>query len=312
MYDGAFDCVGVLDHSGVVAESYAYTYEGAVTITGCAGGTISSTAVGWHQGYGRMHRDDESGSNYAVHRYYDESLGRFMTEDPAGRWHDSSNVGNGNAWIGSAYRNGWDPLGLQSRCCGKGYAIVIHDQQMFSTNVGMPRRIFNVGGNSAAAAAVNRISAAAKKAGYDIKTYTFSSEGGGKKHKARVTPASEDEGARDEAIRAAKTDPCFKGFVFVGHGLNDGRLNLIVNVTGRALGNQVFGAAQLNERLDHQLDFVCVLACGTDRAEGDWGANVGDDGTVVTSPDGMPFVSVPFVTDVGDRADTAVDGIRGR
>jgi hypothetical protein len=29
LYDGAFDCAGVLDHTGAVAESYVHTYEGA-------------------------------------------------------------------------------------------------------------------------------------------------------------------------------------------------------------------------------------------------------------------------------------------
>jgi RHS repeat-associated protein len=85
LYDGAFDCAGVLDHTGAVAESYVHTYEGAVTITNAAGGTIAASAVGWRQGYGRMYRDAESGLLYATHRFYSTALGRFTSEDAQGR-----------------------------------------------------------------------------------------------------------------------------------------------------------------------------------------------------------------------------------
>ncbi len=113
LYDGAFDCVGVLDHTGAVAESYAHTYDGTVSITNGAGQPLTTSAVGWHQSYGRMYRDAESGLLYSVHRYYSPATGRFVTEDPLGRWFDSSGHGNGYSWAGSSYRNGWDPLGLE-------------------------------------------------------------------------------------------------------------------------------------------------------------------------------------------------------
>lgn len=104
----------MLDHAGAVAESYVHTCDGTVTITNAAGGTIGASAIGWHQGYGQMYRDAESGFLYSVYRYYQPATGRFVTEDPLGRWFDSSGHGNGYSWAGSAYRNGWDPLGLET------------------------------------------------------------------------------------------------------------------------------------------------------------------------------------------------------
>jgi len=112
LYDGAYDCIGVLDQTGAVAESYLHTYDGAVTITNAAGGTIPASTVGWRQGYGQMHRDQESGFLYAVHRHYDPATGRPITEDPLGRWFDRGGIGNGYAWCGNSFRNSWDPLGL--------------------------------------------------------------------------------------------------------------------------------------------------------------------------------------------------------
>lgn len=113
LYDGAYDCIGVLDHIGAIAESYAHTYDGAVTITSAAGGAIPTSAVGWQQGYGCMYRDGESGLLYAVHRYYCTTIGRALSEDPMGRWSDCAALGSGYVWLGNRYRNGWDPLGLR-------------------------------------------------------------------------------------------------------------------------------------------------------------------------------------------------------
>jgi len=115
LYDGAYDCVGVLDHTGAVAESYVHAYDGLVTITNAAGGTISTSALGWQQGFGRMYRDAESGLLYAVHRYCSAATGRFLTIDPLGAWFDIDNTGNGFAALANNYRNRWDPLGLESK-----------------------------------------------------------------------------------------------------------------------------------------------------------------------------------------------------
>jgi len=112
LYDGAYDCIGVLDQAGALAESYVHTYDGTVTITNAAGASLAASAVAWHQGYGCMYLDGESGLLYTVHRYYDPGAGRFVTIDPLGQWFDAPHIGNGSTWAANAYRNGWDPLGL--------------------------------------------------------------------------------------------------------------------------------------------------------------------------------------------------------
>ncbi len=114
LYDGAHDCVSVLDHTGAVAESYVHTYDGVVTITNAGGTPIGASAIGWQQGYGGLYRDDETGFLYTVYRYYSPNLGRFVSEDPLGRWIDGANAGNAHAWVGNRYRNGRDRLGLQT------------------------------------------------------------------------------------------------------------------------------------------------------------------------------------------------------
>ncbi len=113
LYDGAYDCGGVLGPTGALAESYVHTYEGIVAITNAAGQSLSTSAVRWQQGYSRSYRDDETGLLSAVHRYCASSLGRFLTQDPLGRWGDRGNYGNGYGWAGQRHRNDTDPLGLR-------------------------------------------------------------------------------------------------------------------------------------------------------------------------------------------------------
>ncbi len=115
VYDGAFDTVAVLDHAGVIAESYVHSYDGSVTILNAGGATIPASGILWRQGYGGMYRDAESGMLYSVHRYYSSTVGRFVSEDPMGRWHDAVNRGGGFTRIGNSYRNGIDPWGLETK-----------------------------------------------------------------------------------------------------------------------------------------------------------------------------------------------------
>jgi len=114
LYDGAYDCIGVLDQAGALAESYVHSYDGVVRITNAVGSTIPTSAIGWQQGYGCLYRDAESGLLYAVHRYYNPTCGRFATEDPLGRWFDPPEAGSGYGLAAARYRNGWDPLGLSA------------------------------------------------------------------------------------------------------------------------------------------------------------------------------------------------------
>lgn len=47
-------------------------------------------------------------------RYYQPDLGRFAAMDPTGKWFDGVNLGNSYAYLASRYRNGFDPVGLES------------------------------------------------------------------------------------------------------------------------------------------------------------------------------------------------------
>ncbi len=134
LYDGAFDCVGIVGPAGTVVEQYVHSYEGARTILDGAGVPRAASAVGWDQGYGGMEYDAESGLWYGVHRYYSPVTGRFLSQDPAGRWHDPSAVGNSFAYVGDSYRNAWDPLSLRKKkgtCCGKKIAVILWEKKMF-------------------------------------------------------------------------------------------------------------------------------------------------------------------------------------
>ena len=86
-------------------ESCIHAYDGAATVRNRAGRAIAASAIGWFQGYGRMYRDAETKFLYSVHRYYDPMPGRFLSEDPLGRWFDRASLGNGYSWSGNSYRN---------------------------------------------------------------------------------------------------------------------------------------------------------------------------------------------------------------
>ncbi len=134
MYDGAFDCIGLLGPTGALVESYVFSYDGRPTITNAAGSTLSVSGMAWQTGYGNLYRDDETELKYALMRYYSPSLGRFTVEDPAGRWHDPVNTGNGYAYVGNSFRNAVDPTGLKTanNCCGKFAVVVQNDPIRFN------------------------------------------------------------------------------------------------------------------------------------------------------------------------------------
>lgn len=109
---GGKHTIAMLEDANVV-ESYVHTYEGSVTITNAAGAQMGCSALGWQQGYARYYRDDETALLYATYRYYDPDTGRFTAEDPIGRWGDAAGLGNGYAFLGNKYRDGFDPFGLR-------------------------------------------------------------------------------------------------------------------------------------------------------------------------------------------------------
>jgi RHS repeat-associated protein len=57
--------------------------------------------------------DAESDLYYYRSRYYDPSLGRFISLDTIGIWGDLNNYGNGYAYVGNMGNDLWDPNGQQ-------------------------------------------------------------------------------------------------------------------------------------------------------------------------------------------------------
>jgi RHS repeat-associated protein len=72
--------------------------------------------------YAQPHRfagrvwDEESDLYYYRSRYYDPSLGRFISVDTIGIWGDLNNYGNGYAYVGNMGNSGLDPWGFDG--CG--------------------------------------------------------------------------------------------------------------------------------------------------------------------------------------------------
>jgi RHS repeat-associated protein len=94
----------LVDGNGVVLNHVTYDSYGRV---------ISQTnpAVEFRYGYTGREQDNETGLDYYRARYYDASVGRFISEDPLG-----FNAGDGNLtrYVGNSPLNGTDSSGLQS------------------------------------------------------------------------------------------------------------------------------------------------------------------------------------------------------
>lgn len=57
--------------------------------------------------------DAATGLHYHRNRYYDPRLGRFLSRDPLGAWHDAASAGNGYTYAGNSPFVRRDPLGLE-------------------------------------------------------------------------------------------------------------------------------------------------------------------------------------------------------
>ncbi len=103
----------VVNDAGQVVERYDYDPYGRRRVYAPDWTPRNKTIIENDYGYtGRVH-DDESGLVYYRYRYYDPSIGRFLTQDPIGNWTDASNWGNGYAYVASMPNQGMDPWGLQ-------------------------------------------------------------------------------------------------------------------------------------------------------------------------------------------------------
>ena len=96
------------DKAGQIVWSAQYDKFGAATISG-NGGTSSTSSLECNLRFPGQYFDAETGLHYNFHRYYDPSLGRYITEDP---------VRDGLNWYAYAGSNpvgNIDPLGLADK-----------------------------------------------------------------------------------------------------------------------------------------------------------------------------------------------------
>jgi len=265
LYDGTHDCIGMLDYSGAIVESYVHTYDGAVTITNAAGGAITTSAVGWQQGYAGTFLDTETGHYYAIHRYYDPSTGRFQTQDPRGSWVDPAAAGNGYVWSGDSYRSSIDPLGLKAhgpkpkavpkkKCpCEQFKAVIIWNSDFDKGSNWFQRKFWK--------GIVDIYEG--KVAGARLMGGAVGSAYGGRIN--RIDTA--DEGGEAKAIAAIKagfSDPCLVHIAIFGHGGGGG-----INVGDSVLmAGDMLGKGRQRDRekwgtLDHLLTTLALFGCAT-------------------------------------------------
>jgi hypothetical protein len=266
LYDGAHDCIGVLDHAGALAESYMHAYDGTVAISNAAGSPLATSAVGWQQGYSCLYRDNESSLLYAVHRYYSTIRGRFDEIEPLNPWADPSACGNMSVWLGNTYRNATDPLGLTKKtkkeCCGTKWAVIIADWG-FNWFEEWVRGQFTTQLQS-----VHWVKRGMQQLGVGyFKEINFN----GRDNKTNQVEMNKAYPLLDNCA----TDPCCTGVAFFGHGGWD-------NITKRWTGDLGFGANGVSgswflNKLDHGLDSCFMGMCGA--TDAGWGDAVHEGGT---------------------------------
>ncbi len=97
--DGLGSTINLTDSSGNVQVTYAYDAFGAIR-------SQSGSSSNYWLFTGEQ-RDSESGYDYLRARYYDSSIGRFVSQDP---------LGGGYAYAGNNPATSFDPLGLYVMC----------------------------------------------------------------------------------------------------------------------------------------------------------------------------------------------------
>jgi RHS repeat-associated protein len=257
LYDGAYDCVGVLGPTGAVAERYVHTYDGHVGVTNAVGQPIQATAIGWLQGYARMWRDDETGLLYARHRYYSPALGRFTMTDPLGAWHDQTALGNGLQWIGNSFRNAWDPSGLKKACCGKKYAQTVFDYLAHDPSI--TPQAFNMDPADIPAASERAKNDLAAARAAILGTLRDAMEAG---KISDVRFASADKNGKDATLKCA-ADPCCVVYSFIGHGNKKKGLFFNGDKPGRADEGHRITPKDFKDAGagDHEWIGIAILAC---------------------------------------------------
>jgi len=94
----------IVNASSVVVDHIVYNSFGNVVYE-------SGTVAHW-AGYAGYHTDANTGLDYADHRWYDPSVGRWISEDPRGFGGGDTNV---SRYVGNGTTNAVDPTGLQGQ-----------------------------------------------------------------------------------------------------------------------------------------------------------------------------------------------------
>ncbi len=112
LHDIAGNVIALLDHaSRDVVESYTYSAFGYETIYNASQKPISSSGIGNHWRYAEKPIDEETGLIYFGFRYYDPSISRWISKDPAG-FIDGPNL---YAYCHNNPLTYRDPFGLESQ-----------------------------------------------------------------------------------------------------------------------------------------------------------------------------------------------------
>ena len=98
----------MVDDSGNIVEHYEYDAYGDVTIYDGSGNVLTASSVGNEFFFTGRRYDSEIDLYYYRARYYDASMGRFISRDPLG-YYDSMNL---YEYVGGNPGNYTDPLGL--------------------------------------------------------------------------------------------------------------------------------------------------------------------------------------------------------
>ena len=105
--------VAVTDSNGLTTERYSYAAYGQPSFADGFGNVIVQSAIGNRYLFtGRRYDDETSLYNYRT-RYFDPISGRFIKRDTIGMWGDSSNLGNGYAYVANSPADWFDPFGQE-------------------------------------------------------------------------------------------------------------------------------------------------------------------------------------------------------
>ena len=114
-YHDALGSVGtVADHSGTVLEKYEYNGQGQYQITGPTGTVLTTTAISNYLMFTGRELDSETGNYFYRARYYNPTLGRFISRDPLSGAEFSQGT-NLYAYCGNDPVNNSDPNGTDKK-----------------------------------------------------------------------------------------------------------------------------------------------------------------------------------------------------